>query len=618
MLTLFTRTCSLVPIKAYMRKLSLSKFKASYLYLKRAVIVFGIMLPFQNCGEFNALDSSQNSSVVAPSFFQCESNDSRTPEASALKRLNKFELKNTIEDILSTYLDESNTSAFMNQLSSYFDDIPNDHADEEMSHFDQSITSQHIDKQILLAERIAELIMGNTSYRDSIIGSCAQNTGDETCRDNFLSDFGKLVYRRPLSSDDLTWFRDVFTGRVESYENLIAALFSSPYFIYHYEVGESDISEDGKEIVSLGPYERASRISYLYLQSMPDAELFEAAANGSIMNNIGLRDQVNRLLSDEKVQSRLTHYLSEQLFKLEETPNYQTNIEAVNTMISSLSTTESLSNRREHMINEVYDFMNYIIWKKRGGFSDLMVSNAVFPRTPDLAEIYGTAVWSGSFNEQDIVRAPASERSGILTRAQLLFTGMRSTQPIIRGARIYNEYLCGELPVPADTGTPSGVVLEDDFSERETITAITQHPGSACIGCHEGVINPLGFPFEMFDSFGRYRSVEDVFHPESSVDKGKVLVTKQVNTNTSINLGDTISSSFNDAISVTEELASNERAVACFSLKLWDFAAKQPYKIGQNDCATTSLYQRLVETESIYEALASIPFQPEFFKRTIQ
>ncbi len=564
------------------------------------------------------LSSVDSNPVVTPSFFECEARDARNPEASSLKRLNKYEFQNTINDILARSLTAAETSTIMGQINTLIDAIPDEAVDDHnhLTISDHSFTPKHIDTFLSVVEKLAEIIMASNAYKNKIIGTCHTNAADDTCLTQFIQRFGKLSYRRPLKSEDVDWFKSVYQGHTAGYENLIAAFLSSPYFIYHYEMGEKVVAGTDNSVVSLSASEIANRLSYFYLQSLPDDELFSAAQNGSLLTAEGYAVQVNRLLESPVTRKRLNKYLSDQIFKIDETPTFRTDLASLSKRLSDLTSTATVTRRRENMIQEMYDFMDYIVWEKKGGYSDLMTSNLVFPRTADLAEIYDSPVWNGNFDESSLVKA--EERSGVLTRALSLFTGTRSTRPIMRGVKVFNDYLCSGLPAPEDNDTPTSSVVQPHFTEREIVTAITQIPGTSCTGCHTGIINPLGFTFENFDSFGKFRTKEDVYFPDESINRGQVLATRDIASSTTINLGTTISGSFRNSLDLTKELSNNDLALACFNLKVWNFTSKQNYSIGKNDCATTSLFKEMKTTNSIYETLRQIPLQPEFLKRKIQ
>jgi len=578
------------------------------------------MLTISCSPSHNAIDDGSSSSYEPPenqpSFFSCSSGDSRLPGVTPLKKLNKYEIENSIEDLFGFYLNAAEVSSIKTQIQPFLDAIPDEEVEKNMDIFDQSVTDVHINAQILLAEKVAEIITGSNNLKSKVMGSCSSNLNNQGCKTNFITNFGKLVYRRPLSPEDINWYLGVLNDHTDGYENALTALLSSPYFIYHYEVGEEYAQNSNSNTVSLDPYERISKLSYFYLQSMPDEALFTAAQDKSIMTSEGVQGQVNRLMAMPKVRTRLTYFLSKQLFKLKKTPEYETSLASLNSMLAELTVTETLENRRQHMIQEVIDYMDHMIWVQKGGFKDLMTSDLVFPRTADLAEIYDSPVWNGNNNSP--VRAPAGKRSGLLTRAHFLFTGTQSTRPIMRGVHIYNDYLCGSLPPPADNSSPANSVIEDHFSEKQIVKGITEIPGTSCVGCHKGIINPLGFPMEIYDSFGRWRVTENIYYSEAHANKGNVLTTKPVESEASLSLGSELTFDVTDGVDLVNKISTNRKALACFNSKLWSFTMKSPSKIGENDCAISSLYDVMGSKNSIFEALKEIPLQPEFFKRTVK
>ena len=61
----------------------------------------------------------------------------------------------------------------------------------------------------------------------------------------------------------------------------MATLTHAPEFLYRVELGD----ENG----NLTPHELASRLSYHFWNTMPDEELFTAAADGSLMTKISAK-----------------------------------------------------------------------------------------------------------------------------------------------------------------------------------------------------------------------------------------------------------------------------------------------------------------------------------------
>ena len=112
-----------------------------------------------------------------------------------------------------------------------------------------------------------------------------------------------------------------------------------------------------------------------------------------------------------------------------------------------------------------------------------------------------------------------SQRKGLLTHPAWLIAHSSNfhTDPIKRGRWIREKLLAGSVPdVPI---TVDAQIPEDPHKTlRERVESVTGQ--AECRKCHERM-NPLGFPFEVFDDFGRYRHEEPLEYEEQLVSKAK-------------------------------------------------------------------------------------------------
>ncbi len=582
------------------------------------ILVF--LVCYQNCSQFVS-DSDEISSVSSLSSVKCDPTDPRNPQKTELKRLNANELRNTIEDLFKTSLTTTDLDSLLARLDPLIAALPKDNGlHHGMNLTDQSVTVDHLDYYLKISQSITDFLSASEGRIGALVGSCyAINKEDINCKTQFLKKFGLKALRRPPSEEDITFYLQLMNDSSKAYVDAVIALLNSPFFIYHIETGleKTKMSTVQGDVVLLDPYERASKLSYFIQQTLPDDELFKSAESGEIMTDLGLKKEIKRLLGKTETRKRLSQFFANQWLDLDETPLARTDIPSIKTLFDEFNTSVDLVKNRNNLIQEVYDYFDYIIWEQKGSYKDLMTSDLVFPRTADLAEIYNTPIWNGKTDLLSLVRAPATERAGVLTRAQNLFTGERSTRSIIRGVRTFERYLCGDLTLPDDNSNPEGVVIHDDMSEREYVIAITEIPGTSCVSCHSSVINPIGFTFESFDQFGRFRADEKIFHPEESAQKGTLLTSKPVNSKTKIDLPNMISGEMNSAIDLAQNLASSSHSNACFSSHLWNFALKNYATMDANGCAVASIYTALTQQEgSILKAIEQIPLEPEFFRRT--
>jgi hypothetical protein len=79
------------------------------------------------------------------------------------------------------------------------------------------------------------------------------------------------------------------------------AMLNAPQFLYRIETGQP--TGTGDDRIRLTPFEVATRISYLIAGTMPDPELFAAAAEGRLDTPAGRHAQARRLLADKHTET---------------------------------------------------------------------------------------------------------------------------------------------------------------------------------------------------------------------------------------------------------------------------------------------------------------------------
>jgi hypothetical protein len=114
--------------------------------------------------------------------------------------------------------------------------------------------------------------------------------------------------------------------------------------------------------------------------------------------------------------------------------------------------------------------------------------------------------------------AKVAYRKGLLTHPAWLIAHAQNTEtdPVIRGKWIREKLLAGTIPdVPI---TVDAVVPEDHHRTlRDRLASVTET--EYCWKCHQQM-NPLGYAFEMYDDFGRFRREESLEHPDNLIQKG--------------------------------------------------------------------------------------------------
>lgn len=116
--------------------------------------------------------------------------------------------------------------------------------------------------------------------------------------------------------------------------------------------------------------------------------------------------------------------------------------------------------------------------------------------------------------------AKLSHRKGILTHPAWLqaFSQNAHTDPVIRGKWVREKLLMGAIPdIPI--GVEAQIPQDRTKTLRARLASVTE--AETCWRCHQ-YMNPLGNAFEMYDDFGRYRTEEELEHPENVIGRKDV------------------------------------------------------------------------------------------------
>ncbi len=114
--------------------------------------------------------------------------------------------------------------------------------------------------------------------------------------------------------------------------------------------------------------------------------------------------------------------------------------------------------------------------------------------------------------------ARIDNRKGLLTHPAWLIAHSQNTEtdPVIRGKWVREKLLAGAIPdVPI---TVDAVIPEDHHKTLRTRLASATED-AYCWRCHKQM-NPLGYAFEQYDDFGRFRTQESLEHPDNLIKKG--------------------------------------------------------------------------------------------------
>ena len=130
---------------------------------------------------------------------------------------------------------------------------------------------------------------------------CTSSGDGSACATDFITAFGKALYRRPLTQTEVAGYQKVYAdARAQGYDFgtgiqwVVFTFLQSPGFLYRVEL---DTTGDAP-VRPVTPLELASRLSFLLWQSGPDAALLEAAVGGKLETKTDVEREARRLLAD--------------------------------------------------------------------------------------------------------------------------------------------------------------------------------------------------------------------------------------------------------------------------------------------------------------------------------
>lgn len=261
------------------------------------------------------------------------------------------------------------------------------------------------------------------------------------------------------------------------------------------------------------------------------------------------------------------------------------NFEQHKDLFAKIRITDLREDRRKNHIRDFERFMSYFEhtfgknqvpltfpWFFHGGQKFRYSEIYSLPPVPGGGPLGYQGRWSrGKYEAEETWDYPVVQpfqvphRKGILTHPAWLLAHSQNTEtdPVRRGRWIREKLLAGRVPdVPI---TVDAQIPEDHHRTlRERLDSVTGK--QECWKCHQ-MMNPLGLSFEIFDDFGRYRTQENLEHPDNLIKKGNgktqenIYKTKPVNATGSLSGTNdpSLDGQVTDAFDLIDRLAKSDR-----------------------------------------------------------
>lgn len=349
----------------------------------------------------------------------------------------------------------------------------------------------------LIAEQAME-----PERRDALLPCQPANSSDAACAAQFVTEFGRRAWRRPLTSDEVDRMTGLATEAgttlgdfYDGLEFAIAGLLQAPDFLYRVELGRA--GSDGDLAHHFDDYEMASRLSFLLWNTTPDDELLDAAAAGELTSETGLLVQTERLLDSPRATEGLTAWFDDwmRLSDLDDLYKEPLTFPHISDTLGSSAREES---RR---------LFKLIAFDQDDDLRDLLTTRTTFVDR-ELATLYDIEA-PVEVGFAAIEHPEDGMRRGLLGHASFLALNAHpvSTSATLRGKFVREVFLCAELPGPpagVDTSIPP--VTEAALTLRDRVQQHLVDP--SCAGCHRSM-DLVGLGFENFDGIGRFRTLEE-------------------------------------------------------------------------------------------------------------
>jgi hypothetical protein len=414
------------------------------------------------------------------------------PIKVAIRRITESQYRHTIADVLGPDI----------KINARFEPEKRDDGLLAVGNSELTLTSAGFEQYFALAASIATQALSDKQAPTVVpCKPSSTSTADEACARQFVSSYGELLFRRPLTEAELAArVRVASTGARQlgdfnaGLRLALTSLLVAPDFLFRIEMAEPDPARPGQ--YRLDGYTKASRLSFLFWDTTPDRELLESAASGALHTEAGLAQQLARLSASPRYEQGARAFFTDML-QLDGIENLVKDPAIYPKFNQSVA-----DGAREQTLRTTVD----LLIRQKRDYRDLFTSNETFINRP-LAAVYkvpfgSTADWAYYMFPE------GSERSGILTQVSFLslFSHPGTSSPTKRGIKIYEIFMCEPTPNP-----PADV----DFSKVKDSTQGTVRgrlldhmSNSGCTVCHRRS-DPPGLALEHFDGLGQLRTSEN-------------------------------------------------------------------------------------------------------------
>jgi hypothetical protein len=267
------------------------------------------------------------------------------------------------------------------------------------------------------------------------------------------------------------------------------------------------------------------------------------------------------------------------------------------------------------LVEQMDDMIARIVVEDEDVFKNLLTSRTFY--TPATAQFEGTSIDKSTLRTNYIYNVtertepnredrwkqlPADERAGVLTHPAFLASHAAAFEndpnPVHRGKWVREELLCDDvppLPITVDAA------FDPDTRDQSTRQRLSEQVDAKteCAGCHR-LMNPLGYPFEIYNHAGFLREDDHGSAPDGSAEL--------------IDMPDpALNGPVDDAVDMSERFADSPYVKRCFIRQMFRYYMARDER--QRDACTLASMEQAYDQSggSMVDALIAL-FQSDSFQ----
>ncbi len=363
---------------------------------------------------------------------------------------------------------------------------------------DLSITSGGFEQYYAIARSVADQAL-DAKRLPRTLACKPEATG---CAATFVEDYGRQLFRRPLTRTEIDGRVAVATRAaaqtkdpVEGLKLALVSLLMAPDFLFRIEQAEPDPDHPGQ--LRLDGWTKASRLSYLLWDAGPDAELLAAAASGALHTQAGVEAQLKRMIAASRLEAGARAFFADML-QLDALEGLTKDAAAYPKFSAAL-----VDSAREQTLRTM---IRHLV-AKDGDYRDIFTTNTT-EIDRRLAAVYKAPFLAGGAEWTPYTFPADAERAGVLTEVSFLAAHAHpaASSPTRRGVKVHEIFKCSPTPEPPADVDFSKVQATDKGTVRSRLLDHMTNPG--CSSCHSRS-DPVGLTLEHFDGLGQKRTLEN-------------------------------------------------------------------------------------------------------------